>query len=42
MIVESFYGDAGVTAWTDGAEQIGILITLIFWLPWTRALLAHW
>jgi hypothetical protein len=34
-------GDAGVTAWADGAEQIGVLITLIFRLPWTRALLGR-
>ena len=32
-------GDPGVAAGADGAEQIGILITLIFWLPRTRALL---
>jgi hypothetical protein len=32
-------GDAGVTAWADGAKQIGVLITLIFRLPWPRALL---
>ena len=32
-------GGAGVAAGADGAEQIGVLITLIFWLPRTRALL---
>ena len=32
-------GGAGVTAWADGAEQIGVFITLIFWLARTRALL---
>ena len=32
-------GGAGVTAWTDGTEQIGVFITLIFWLARTRALL---
>src|SRR5467141_1532922 len=32
-------GGAGVTAWADRAEQIGVLITLIFRLPRTRALL---
>ena len=32
-------GDPGVATGADGAEQIGILITLIFWLPRTRALL---
>jgi hypothetical protein len=32
-------GDPGVATGADGAEQIGILITLIFWLPRTRTLL---
>jgi len=32
-------GGTSVTAWADRAEQIGVLITLIFWLPGSRALL---
>jgi hypothetical protein len=31
--------DTGVAAWANCAEQIGVLITLIFWLPWSGALL---
>jgi len=32
-------GGAGVAARADGAEQIGVLVTLILWLARTRALL---
>src|SRR4029453_5046870 len=32
-------GDAGVAAWTDRAEQIGVLIALVLRLAWPRSLL---
>src|ERR1700730_4800563 len=31
--------DTSVAAWANCTEQIGVLVTLIFWLPWSRALL---
>src|SRR3984893_14906975 len=35
----SSHRDTSVAAWANCAEQIGVLVTLIFCLPWSRALL---